>query len=74
MVTMTVLGAPSGVRPRIVARNILSVTRLDVVQSAKSAQVLRLLARRLRRCTRNDYVRDFLPILEAAVARHSLPI
>jgi hypothetical protein len=47
----------------------LAVTRLDRVQSVRSAQVLRLLARRLRRCTRNEYVRDFLPTLDAAVAR-----
>ncbi len=50
----------------------LAVARLTVVQSVKSAQVLRLLARRLRRCTRNEYVRDFLPTLNAAVARHPM--
>ncbi|MGH2371010.1 MAG: carph-isopro domain-containing protein [Chloroflexota bacterium] len=51
----------------------LAVTRLNGVQSARSAQVLRLLARRLRRCGRNEYVRDFLPTLDAAVARQPVP-
>ncbi len=51
----------------------LAVARLAVVQSVKSAQVLRLLARRLRRCARNEYVRDFLPTLNAAVAQHPRP-
>ncbi|MGH3974425.1 MAG: carph-isopro domain-containing protein [Pseudonocardiaceae bacterium] len=51
----------------------LAVTRLNVTQSAKSAQVLRLLAKRLRRCARNEYVRDFLPILDAALARQPMP-
>ncbi len=51
----------------------LAVTCLDGVRSARSAQVLRLLARRLRRCARNEYVRDFLPTLDAAVARQSIP-
>jgi hypothetical protein len=47
----------------------LAVTCLERVQSVRSAQVLRLLARRSRRCDRNEYVRDLLPILDAAVAR-----
>jgi hypothetical protein len=51
----------------------LAVTRLDTVQSARSAQVLRLLAKRLRRCSRNDYVRDFLPTLDAALTRQPVP-
>lgn len=51
----------------------LAVTRLDTVQSARSAQVLRLLARRLHRCPRNEYVRDFLPTLDAALARQPIP-
>jgi hypothetical protein len=51
----------------------LAVRRLDRVQSVRSAQVLRLLARRLRRCTRNEYVRDFLPTLDAALARQPVP-
>ncbi len=51
----------------------LAVTRLERVQSAKSAQVLRLLAKRLHRCARNEYVRDFLPTLDAALARQLMP-
>lgn len=51
----------------------LAVTRLDAGQSPRSAQVLRLLAKRLHRCGRNEYVRDFLPTLDAAVARHPIP-
>ena len=51
----------------------LAVTRLNGVQSARSAQVLRLLARRLHRCGRHEYVRDFLPTLDAAVARQPVP-
>ncbi|MGH3897740.1 MAG: carph-isopro domain-containing protein [Pseudonocardiaceae bacterium] len=51
----------------------LAVTRLNGVQSARSAHVLRLLARRLRRCRRNEYVRDFLPTLDAAVAQQPVP-
>ncbi|MGH3872817.1 MAG: carph-isopro domain-containing protein [Pseudonocardiaceae bacterium] len=51
----------------------LAVTRLNAVQSARSAQVLRLLAKRLRRCSRNEYVRDFSPTLDAAVARQPVP-
>lgn len=51
----------------------LAVTRLNEVQSARSAQVLRLLAKRLRRCGRNEYVRDFLPTLDAALARQPIP-
>ncbi len=47
----------------------LSVARLDYVQSARSADVLRLLARRLRRARRNEYVRDFLPVLDRVLAR-----
>ncbi|MDQ3987785.1 MAG: hypothetical protein M3291_01040 [Actinomycetota bacterium] len=47
----------------------LTLTRLDAVQSARSADVLRLLARRLRRAGKNEYVRDFLPALDRAVAR-----
>ena len=30
-------------------------------------------ARRLRRCGRNEYVRDFLPTLDAALARQPRP-
>ncbi|MGH3754638.1 MAG: hypothetical protein ACRDRP_18455, partial [Pseudonocardiaceae bacterium] len=51
----------------------LAVTRLDAVQSPRSAQVLRLLAQRLHRCARNEYVRDFLPALDAALARQPVP-
>lgn len=51
----------------------LAVTRLERVQSVKSAQVLRLLATRLHRCARNEYVRDFLPTLNAALARQPIP-
>ncbi|MGH8922319.1 MAG: transcriptional regulator, partial [Actinomycetes bacterium] len=50
-----------------------AVTRLNGVQSARSAQVLRLLAGKLRRCGRNEYVRDFLPALDAALARQPVP-
>lgn len=50
-----------------------SIARLDRVQSARSAEVLRLLARRLRRAGNNEYVRDFLPALDRAVARHPVP-
>lgn len=50
-----------------------TVARLDRVQSARSADVLRLLARRLRRAGDNEYVRDFLPVLERVVARQSVP-
>ncbi|MGH3922001.1 MAG: hypothetical protein ACRDTT_03875, partial [Pseudonocardiaceae bacterium] len=42
-------------------------------QSTRSAQVLRLLANKLRRCGGNDYVRDFLPALDAALARQPGP-
>ena len=52
----------------------LALTRLDCVQSARSADVLRLLARRLRRAgSKNEYVRDFLPALDRAVARQPVP-
>ncbi|MGH3898179.1 MAG: carph-isopro domain-containing protein [Pseudonocardiaceae bacterium] len=51
----------------------LAVTRLNRVRSVKSAQVLRLLAKRLHRCARNEYVRDFLPTLDAALARQPVP-
>ncbi len=51
----------------------LAVTRLNRVQSVQSAQVLRLLAKRLHRCGRNEYVRDFLPTLDAALARQPRP-
>jgi len=51
----------------------LAVTRLNAVRSVRSAQVLRLLAGRLHRCGRNEYVRDFLPALDAALARQPVP-
>ncbi|MGQ0773076.1 MAG: carph-isopro domain-containing protein [Pseudonocardiales bacterium] len=50
-----------------------AVARLNGVQSARSAQVLRLLAGRLHRCGRNDYVRNFVPTLDAALARQPVP-
>lgn len=45
-----------------------TLARLDCVQSARSADVLRLLAHRLHRAGKNEYVRDFLPVLDRAVA------
>lgn len=44
-----------------------ALRRLPHVQSQRSDDVLRLLARRLRRATRNPYVADFLPELEHAL-------
>lgn len=46
-----------------------AVARTVSVHSARSAQVLALLAVRLRRSGRNETVRDFLPTLQAALTR-----
>ncbi len=70
---LSVAAAGQGDLEQACAIGSLAVTRLNVVQSVKSAQVLRLLARRLHRCGRNEYVRDFLPTLDAAVARQPMP-
>ena len=51
----------------------LALTRLENVQSARSADVLRLLARRLRRARRNEYVGDFLPVLDRALGTQPVP-
>lgn len=45
----------------------IAVTRTRTVRSTRSLDVLKLLAFRLRRSRRNEYVRDFLPELETAV-------
>jgi hypothetical protein len=51
------------------SRGRLAVTRTETVQSPRSLEVLHTLASRLRRRTRNAHVADFLPILEATLAR-----
>jgi hypothetical protein len=45
-----------------------AVERTKTVRSARSMDVLQRLAARLRRAQRNEFVRDFLPDLEAARA------
>ncbi|HEX3811768.1 MAG TPA: hypothetical protein VHX59_02910 [Mycobacteriales bacterium] len=45
-----------------------AVTRATTVKSARSMDVLRLLSTRLHRAHRNEYVRDFLPQLDQALA------
>lgn len=51
----------------------IALERTRTVQSARSVDVLHRLARRLRRAQRNEYVRDFLPVLEAALAGSVAP-
>lgn len=46
-----------------------AVARTATVRSARSLEVLGRLAARLRRAKRNEYVRDFLPSLEACLGR-----
>jgi hypothetical protein len=48
-----------------------AVARTAAVRSSRSLEVLGRLAARLRRARRNEYVRDFLPSLEATMARTS---
>lgn len=48
-----------------------AIKRLDRVWSARSNALLTHLASDLRRRQRNEYVRDFLPGLETALARHA---
>ncbi|WP_329476136.1 transcriptional regulator [Kribbella sp. NBC_01484] len=48
-----------------------AVARTATVRSARSLDVLSRLAARLRRARRNEYVRDFLPSLEACLGRTS---
>ncbi|GAA4625960.1 hypothetical protein GCM10023196_032220 [Actinoallomurus vinaceus] len=48
-----------------------AIKRLDRVRSARSLALLKQLADDLRRRQRNEYARDFLPELEAALARHA---
>jgi len=50
-----------------------AVARTATVRSARSLDVLGRLAARLRRAKRNEYVRDFLPSLEACLGRTSAP-
>lgn len=47
-----------------------ALARAATVRLSRSFDVLRRLASRLRRFTRNEYVRDFLPELEAGLSRH----
>jgi hypothetical protein len=49
-----------------------ALNRSRAVRSVRSMDVLRRLAERLRRSTRNEYVRDFLPKLETALARQPM--
>jgi hypothetical protein len=49
-----------------------AVARLDRVASSRSTEVLHVLAARLRRRGRNEYVRDFLPDLDSALTRHGM--
>lgn len=48
-----------------------AVARVGTVRSARSTDVLRRLSTRLRRATRNEYVRDFVPELDRALARQA---
>jgi hypothetical protein len=48
-----------------------AVSRTATVRSARSLEVLGRLAARLRRAKRNEYVRDFLPSLEAVIGGKS---
>ena len=47
----------------------LAVARTETVHSSRNLEVLRTLTFRLRRRTRNAYVADFLPVLDATLAR-----
>ena len=49
----------------------IAVARTATVRSARSIDVLGRLATRLRRARRNEYVRDFLPSLEACLSKTS---
>ncbi|WP_432892889.1 transcriptional regulator [Kribbella sp. CA-245084] len=46
-----------------------AVARTATVRSARSLEVLARLAARLRRAKRNEYVSDFLPVLESCLSR-----
>lgn len=48
-----------------------ALARMGAVQSARSTEVLRILADRLHRANRNAHVQDFLPVLDAALASRS---
>ncbi|WP_344155047.1 transcriptional regulator [Kribbella yunnanensis] len=50
-----------------------AVARTATVRSARSLEVLARLAARLRRAQRNEYVRDFLPLLETCLKRRPSP-
>lgn len=50
-----------------VRRRGTALARTAAVRSSRSLEVLGRLAARLRRAKRNEYVRDFLPLLEATL-------
>ncbi|WP_020579909.1 carph-isopro domain-containing protein [Actinopolymorpha alba] len=65
--------AASGKFEDACAIGMTATERMKTVRSARSVDVLQRLASRLRRASRNEYVRDFLPILERALARQVVP-
>lgn len=46
----------------------VAVERVQTVHSRRSTDVLHILARQLRRRTRNEHVADFLPVLDNVLA------
>lgn len=68
---LAVAAAQTGDLERACATGRTAIARTKAVNSARSMAVLEQLATRLRRATRNEYVRDFLPDLDHVLSLRS---
>jgi hypothetical protein len=67
---LAVAAAARGDDERACTLGRIALARTETVQSVRSIDVLRILATMLRRRSRNEYVADFLPPLNATLARY----
>jgi hypothetical protein len=67
---LAVAAAGRGDLERACALGRVALARTETVQSVRSIDVLRTLAKVLRRRSRNEHVADFLPPLNATLARY----